>query len=77
MRVTVALLTAALTLNTAAEIRIIAVMASNVSSSSNAMDLENYADWIELFNQSSSQPQLTSGKPLLCHPLRREPCQHR
>ncbi|MDA7518161.1 lamin tail domain-containing protein [bacterium] len=58
MRSTPALLIAALSLSAAAEIRINEVMASNVRSFPNAMDFEDYPDWIELFNTSSQQQSL-------------------
>ena len=58
MRCISAFLAVALLLNTAAEIRINEVTASNVRSFPNAVDFEDYPDWIELFNTSSKQESL-------------------
>ena len=41
-----------------AEVRINEVMASNVRSFPNAMDFEDYPDWLELYNSSDSQLSL-------------------
>ena len=58
MRCISAFLAVALLLNTAAKIRINEVTASNVRSFPNAVDFEDYPDWIELFNASSKQESL-------------------
>lgn len=58
MRCISAFLAVALLLNTAAEIRINELTASNVRSFPNAVDFEDYPDWIELFNTSSKQESL-------------------
>ena len=58
MRYISAFLAVALLLNTAAKIRINEVTASNVRSFPNAVDFEDYPDWIELFNASSKQESL-------------------
>ena len=60
MRFISAFLAVALSLNTAAEIRINEVTASNTRSFPNAIDFEDYPDWIELFN-TSSEPESLHG----------------
>ena len=58
MRIISAFLAIALWLNTAAEIRINEVAASNVRSFPNAGEFEDYPDWIELSNTSSKTESL-------------------
>ena len=60
MRIISAFLAVALWLNTAAEIRINEVAASNVRSFPNAEEFEDYPDWIELSN-TSSKPESLNG----------------
>jgi len=58
MRFISAFLAVALSSNTAAEIRINEVAASNVRSFPNAADFEDYPDWIEISNTSSKKESL-------------------
>ncbi|MDB4528208.1 lamin tail domain-containing protein, partial [Akkermansiaceae bacterium] len=67
MRFLSAFLAVALSSNTAAEIRINELAASNVRSFPNAEDFEDYPDWIELFN-SSSKPESLNGYYLSDNP---------
>ena len=60
MRFAPAFFAVALSWNATAEVRINEVMASNVRAFPNAMDFEDYPDWIEVYNDSS-QPESLHG----------------